>query len=80
MGTPNHATSYSITELKSKKQIKLDSPEVYVINSLNVDGFIIGNNIGVKTPLFFTTNRNMTIDGVSFSVYDLRKYTHSIYN
>ena len=40
---------------------------------------IIGTNIGVKSPLFFTTNRNMTIDGVSFSVYDidLRKYTKS---
>jgi len=45
-----------------------------------VNGIVSGTNIGVKSPIFFTTNRNMTINGISFSVYDidLRKYTKSI--
>ena len=30
LGTPNYATSNSIIELKSQKQIKLDSPDVYI--------------------------------------------------
>ena len=73
MATPN-TSSNSIIELKSQKQIKLDSPDVYITGSLS------STNIGVKTPLFFTTNRNITINGISFSVYDidLRKYTKSV--
>ena len=52
---------------------------VYVNNNLNINGIVTGINIGVKTPIYFTTNRNMTIDGVAFSVYDidLRKYRKS---
>jgi hypothetical protein len=78
--TPLASTSQSCIRLASNKQIALEAPEVYVNNSLNVNGLIIGTNIGVKSPLFFTTNRNMTIDGTSFSVYDidLRKYTKSV--
>ncbi len=50
-----------------------------VNKNLSINGIVTGLNIGIKTPLIFTTNRNMTIDGVSFSVYDndLRKYTKS---
>ena len=73
MSTPN-TSSNSIIELKSQKQIKLDTPDVYITGKLS------STNIGVKSPIFFTTNRNMTINGVTFSVYDidLRKYTKSV--
>jgi hypothetical protein len=73
MSTPN-TSSNSIIELKSQKQIKLDTPDVYITGTLS------STNIGVKSPIFFTTNRNMTINGISFSVYDidLRKYTKSV--
>ena len=49
----------------------MDAPDVYVTGSIS------STNIGVKTPLYFTTNRNVTIDGATFSVYDidLTKYT-----
>ncbi len=78
--TPLASTSQSIIRLASNKQIKLETPELYVNNSLNVNGLIIGTNIGVESPLFFTSNRNMTINGVSFSVYgiELRSCTKSV--
>jgi hypothetical protein len=78
--TPLTGTSQSSIRLASDKQISLEAPEVCVNNSLNVDVLIIGTNIGVKSHLVFTTNRYMTIEGVSFSVYDihLRNYTKSV--
>ena len=78
--TSLYGTSQSGIRLASNKQINLEAPDVYVNNNLNINGIVTGINIGVKTPIYFTTNRNMTIDGVSFSVYDidLRKYTKSI--
>jgi hypothetical protein len=80
MSTPSEATSNSTINLISKKQINFDAPNVYINNNLNIGGIVSGINIGVKTPLFFTTNRNMTINGISFSVYDidLRKYTKAV--
>ena len=73
MSTPS-TSSNSIIELKSQKQIKLDTPDVYITGTLS------STNIGVKSPIFFTTNRNMTINGTVFLVYDidLRKYTKSV--
>ena len=67
-------TSSSIINLISKKQIKLDAPDVYVTGSIS------STNIGVRTPLYFATNRNVTIDGSTFSVYDidLTKYTKNV--
>jgi len=78
--TPLFSTSQSIIRLASNKQINLDAPLVYVANQLSINGIISGENIGVKTPLFFTTNRNVTIYGTTFSVYDidLTKYTKFI--
>jgi hypothetical protein len=80
MSTPSETTSNSTINLISKKQINLDAPTVYINNNLNIDGIVSGINIGVKTPLIFTTNRNISINGVAFSVYDidLRKYTKSV--
>ena len=74
LGTPNYATSNSIIELKSQKQIKLDSPDVYITGTLS------SMNIGIKSPLFFTTNRNINIHGTTFSCYDidLNKYTNIV--
>ena len=74
MSTPSAITSSSIINLISKKQIKLDAPDVYVTGSIS------STNIGVKTPIYFTTNRNVSINGTTFSVYDidLTKYTKII--
>ena len=72
--TPNNATSQSIIALTSNKQITLQAPTVYI------NGTITGAyNIGVKSPIFFTTNRTMTINGNTYSVYDidLTRYTKS---
>ena len=55
MATPSEVTSNSTINLISKKQINLDAPNVYVNNNLNIGGIVSGINIGVKTPLFFTT-------------------------
>ena len=69
--TSLYGTSQSGIRLASNKQINLEAPDVYVNNNLNINGIVTGINIGVKTPIYFTTNRNMTIDGVSFSVSDI---------
>jgi hypothetical protein len=90
ISTPNNVTSQSIIALSSNKHINLAAPTTYTkninvdgsitTNSLTVNGIVTGANIGVKSPIFFTTNRNMTINGITFSVYDidLRKYTKSV--
>jgi hypothetical protein len=46
MSTPN-TSSNSIIELKSQKQIKLDTSDVYIT------GILSSTNIGVKSPIFF---------------------------
>ena len=71
INTDNDVVLATRTTLTPNATITLDSPLV------NVTGSLKCNNIGVKSPLFFTTNRTITIDGSTFSVYDidLRKYT-----
>jgi hypothetical protein len=78
--TQNYTTSNAVITLTSNKFITLNSPETVISNDLKINGLVSGINIGVKSPLFFTTNRNMTINGISFSVYDidLRKYTKAV--
>ncbi len=78
--TLNNTTSNAVITLTSNKFITLNAPETVISNDLKINGLVSGINIGVKSPLFFTTNRNMTINGVAFSVYDidLRKYTKSV--
>jgi hypothetical protein len=90
ISTPNNPQSQSIIAFSSSKPIILEAPTTYtkdlnaigtiIANSLNVNGIVNGVNIGVKSPIVFTTNGNMIINGASFSVYDihLRKYTKSI--
>ena len=66
----------------SSDQIRLNAPNSYT-NNLVVTGSINGNNglnIGFKLPISFTTNRNINIDGTTFSCYDidLTKYVKFI--
>jgi hypothetical protein len=55
----------------------MNTPETVLSNNLTINGIITGANIGVKTPIYFTTNRNVAINGGLYSVYDLyiSKYT-----
>ena len=54
--------------------------DAYVTKNVNLGGSINAVNIGVKSPIYFTTNRNITINGTTFSCYDinLNKYTKLI--
>jgi hypothetical protein len=66
----------------SSDQIRLNAPNTYT-NNLIVSGAINGAsgfNIGYKLPISFTTNRNININGTTFSCYDidLTKYVKSI--
>jgi hypothetical protein len=66
----------------SSDQIRLNAPNTYS-NNLVVTGTInsdSGLNIGYKPPNSFTTNRNININGTTFSCYyiDLTKYVKSI--
>ena len=58
----------------------MNTPETVISNNLTINGNVKGANLGVKSPIFFTTNRTVTINGDIFSVYDLNlsKYTKSI--
>jgi hypothetical protein len=63
----------------SSDQIRLNAPNSYT-NNLVVTGTINtsnGLNIGSKSPISFTTNRDVVINGITFSCYDidLTKYT-----
>ena len=78
--TQNYATSNAVITLTSNKFINMNTPETVISNNLTINGNVKGANLGIKSPIFFTTNRTVTINGVSFSVYDidLRKYTKSV--
>jgi hypothetical protein len=57
----------------SSDQIRLNAPKTYT-NNLVVTGNITsanGLNIGTKTPFYFITNRNVVINGITFSAYDI---------
>ncbi len=57
----------------SSDQIRLNAPNTY-FNNLVVTGTInsdSGLNIGYKLPISFTTNRNININGITFSCYDI---------
>jgi hypothetical protein len=78
--TQNYATSNAVITLTSNKFINMNTPETVISNNLTINGNVKGANLGVKSPIFFTTNRTVTINGDIFSVYDLNlsKYTKSI--
>jgi hypothetical protein len=62
--------------------IRLNAPNSYT-NNLVVTGTVntsTGLNIGSKSSISFTTNRNVVKNGITFSCYDidLTKYTKSI--
>ena len=90
ISTPNNALSQSIIALSSNKHINLAAPTTYTkdinadgvitASSLITNGIVSGTNIGVKSPIIFTTNRNININGTTFSCYDINisKYTKSI--
>ena len=69
----NNITMKTRNTVTTNSLITLDS------SSVNITGSLTCLNFGVKSPIYFTTNRNMTINGVVFSVYDidLTKYTKS---
>ena len=52
----------------------------YIAKNLTLGGSIKSVNLGQKSPIYFTTNRNININGTTFSCYDidLNKYTKSI--
>jgi hypothetical protein len=57
----------------SSDQILLNALILYT-NNLVVTGSINGDsglNIGFKTPISFTTIRNMNINGITFSCHDI---------
>jgi hypothetical protein len=65
----------------SSDQIRFNAPNAYT-NNLIVSGAkngASGLNIGFKLPISFTTNRNININGTTFSCYDidLTKYVKS---
>jgi hypothetical protein len=83
------ATIYKIyyrttTIALSSHQIRLNASNSYTDN-LVVTGTINtsnGLNVGSKAPISFTTNRNVVLNGTTFSCYDidLTKYTKYITN
>ena len=78
--TQNFPNSNAVINLSSKKFITMNTPETVISNNLTINGIVTGANIGVKSPIFFTTNRTVTINGDLFSVYDLyiQRYTKVI--
>jgi hypothetical protein len=67
----NNITLKTRNSVTSNAMITLDTTLV------NITGSLTCANFGTKSPIFFTTNRNMTINGYIYSVYDidLTKYT-----
>jgi hypothetical protein len=69
---PSGGTRLTTVALSSD-QIRLNAPNAYTYN-LVVTGTINtsnGLNIGSKTPVSLTTNRNIVINGITFTCYDL---------
>ncbi len=62
----NYATSNAIISLTSKKFITMNTPETVISSNLTLNGIVTGANIGVKSPICFTTNRTVTINGDYF--------------
>ncbi len=73
-------SSNAIITLTLKNFLTMNTPETVISYNLTINGIVIGANIGVKSPIFFTTNRTVTINGDLFSVYDLNisNYTKTI--
>ena len=67
--------------ITSTAAINLTAPSVYISNNLNVQGALKCSNQGQRIPLYFTTNININLNGITFSCYDidLRLYTNSSY-
>ena len=80
ISTPNNTTSTSVISLNSNKAINLNAPKTYISNDTVIYGSLSCLNVGKKTPIYFTTNRNININGTTFSCYDinLNKYTKSV--
>ena len=77
ISTPYNTTSTSVISLTSNKAINLNAPKTYISNDIVIYGSLSCLNVGKKTPIYFTTNRNININGTTFSCYDinLNKYT-----
>jgi len=80
ISTPNNATTQSVISLTSNKAVNLTAPKTYISNDCVVYGSMSCLNVGKKSPIYFTTNRNININGTTFSCYDinLNKYVKSM--
>jgi hypothetical protein len=76
ISTPNNATTQSVISLTSNKAVNLTAPKTYISNDCVIYGSMSCLNVGKKSPIYFTTNRNININGTTFSCYDinLNKY------
>ena len=74
--TPNNITGNNSSVLNDLNVYG----NTYIAKNLNMGGSIKAVNLGQKSPIYFTTNRNININGITFSCYDidLNKYTKSI--
>ncbi len=80
---PPSGTTRTTTIALSSDQIRLNAPNAYTNNLFVVTSTInksTGLNIGSKSPISFTTNRNVVINGTIFPCYDIdsTKYTNYI--
>ena len=80
LSTPFNTTSTSVININSNKATNLNAPKVNLSNDLFILGSVTSLNIGIKSPMYFTTNRTVSISGNNYSVYDidLTKYTKSV--
>ena len=78
--TPSNSTSLSLINIASNNCVYLATPKVICDNDLRVTGKITCLNLGQRLPICFTTSRNVLINGITFSVYDLdlTKYTNFV--
>ena len=82
-GGSNTNPSYLVVEqgnnitLKTRNSVTSNAMITLDTTLVNITGSLTCANFGTKSPIFFTTNRNMTINGYIYSVYDidLTKYT-----
>jgi hypothetical protein len=73
LSAPSGRTRITTIALSSD-QIRLNAPNTYTNNLVVTTGNITyenGLNFGSKTPFYFVTNRNVDINGITFSAYDI---------
>ena len=66
--------------INALNSVNLITPTTTVSNDLRVTGKLTCLNLGSRAPIYFTTNRSINLNGVTFSCYvmDLSQYTNSL--